>query len=106
MGEKVKAKPDGWKNGEECVPFYGVVIVLNYSHVAFIVGKNSSRNKYVYIGGNQGGSKPGTQKIQYGSVTIGDEFMIMKPKKYVISEREKQLEEYLIDKDGSFQTTR
>ncbi len=104
--KKSKHKPDGWKNGEECKAFYGAVIVLNYSHVAFIVGKNSKTNKYVYIGGNQGGSSSGTQKIQYGSVKMGNEFMIMKPKKYIVSKKEEQLKEYSIDKDGSYNTTR
>src|SRR5690606_32208007 len=101
-----KHKPDGWKDGEECEAFYGAVIVLKYSHVAFIVGKNSKKNKYIYIGGNQGGNTSGTQEIQYGSIKIGNEFMIMKPKKYKISENEKKLKEYSIDKDGSYNTTR
>lgn len=99
-------KPDGWENGETCQPFYGAVIVLNYSHVAFIVGKNSKKNKYVYIGGNQGGDKSGTQKIQFGSVTIGKEFQIMKPKKYIVTSEQMKLKEYSIDKDGSHATTR
>jgi len=101
-----KHKPDGWINGEESDPFYGAVVVLNYSHTAFIVGKNTKANKYVYLGGNQGSGKSGTQKIQYGSVTIGKEFMIMKPKKYNVSNEEKKLEEYNINKDGSYETTR
>lgn len=104
--KKSKHKPDGWKNGEECKAFYGAVIVLNYSHVAFIVGKNSKTNKYVYIGGNQGGTSSGTQKIQYGSVKMGNEFMIMKPKKHIVSKKQEQLKEYSIDKDGSYNTTR
>ncbi|USD26889.1 hypothetical protein [Flagellimonas marinaquae] len=101
-----KHKPDGWANGEECDPFYWAVIVLNYSHTAFIVGENSKKNKYVYLGGNQGGSGSGTQKIQYGSVIIGKEFMIMKPKDYNVSEGEKSLKEYNVNKDGSYETTR
>ena len=37
---------------------------------------------------------------------IGDEFMIMKPKKYTVSEEEKILKEYSIDEDGSYKSTR
>jgi len=97
---------DGWLLGKESKPFYGAVIILSYSHVAFLVGKNSKKNKYVYIGGNQGGGSSGDQKISYGTVTIGKEYKIMKPKKYKPSKDEYKLKEYNINKDGSYETTR
>ena len=103
-----KTKPkkgiDGWANGEKCEPFVGAVIVLKYSHCAFIVGKNSKKNKYVYLGGNQGGENNGEQQIKFGTVTIGKEFSIMKPKNYHIKSRE--LPELNEDKDGSYNSTR
>ena len=104
-----KSKPnkgiDGWKKGEECEAFVGAVVVLNYSHCAFIVGKNSKLNKYVYIGGNQGKPKnPGEQQIKYGTVAIGSEFAIMKPKKYKIESFD--LPEIEQDADGNYKSTR
>jgi hypothetical protein len=95
---------DGWKDGEETEAFVGAVVVLNYSHCAFIVGKNSKLNKYVYIGGNQGSGKSGTQQIKYGTVTIGKEFAIMKPKKYKVQSFD--LPEMAEDADGSYKSTR
>jgi len=95
---------DGWKDGEECDAFVGTVVVLNYSHCAFIVGKNSKLNKYVYIGGNQGSGKSGTQQMKYGTVTIGSEFAIMKPKKYKIQSFD--LPEIEQDADGNYKSTR
>lgn len=95
----------GWAEGEECEPFVGAVIVLNYSHCAIIVGKNSSLNKYVYIGGNQGnGSVSGAQQIKYGTVTIGKEYAIMKPIKY--NPNSFELPEMNQNADGSYASTR
>ncbi len=84
--------PNNWENGEECEAFYGAVITLKYSHTAFIVGKNTKANKYVYLGGNQGGKGVvGKQQIRYGTITIGKEKSISKPKKYSITEEDKKL---------------
>ncbi|WP_062055727.1 hypothetical protein [Aquimarina longa] len=95
----------GWKEGEKCEAFVGAIVVLNYSHCAIIVGKNTSLNKYVYIGGNQGnGSVSGTQQIKYGTVTIGNEYAIMKPIKYNPTSYE--LPEMNENADGSYASTR
>ncbi|RNL69201.1 LysM peptidoglycan-binding domain-containing protein [Sinomicrobium pectinilyticum] len=98
--------PSNWENGEKCEPFYGAVITLKYSHTAFIVGKNSKANKYVFLGGNQGGKNAGEQQIRYGTVTIGQEKSISKPKNYTVSEKEKELQEMNVNADGSMETTR
>ena len=106
LSSKSNAKKgiDGWKDGEETEPFVGAVIVLHYSHCAFIVGKNSKLNKYVYLGGNQGKGDNGVQQIKYGTVTIGKEFAIMKPKKYKVQSFD--LPEMSEDADGSYKSTR
>jgi hypothetical protein len=98
--------PKNWENGEKCEAFYGAVITLKYSHTAFIVGKNTKANKYVYLGGNQGGKNSGEQQIRYGTITIGKEKSISKPKEYIISEEDKNLEEMSVNADGSHKTTR
>ncbi len=98
--------PENWENGEECDAFFGAVITLTYSHTAFIVGKNTTLNKYVYLGGNQGGSASGQQQIRYGTVTIGNEKSIAKPKGYVVKDEEKVLKELTVNADGSSATTR
>ncbi|PKQ61190.1 hypothetical protein BZG01_19775 [Labilibaculum manganireducens] len=100
----IKKGVDGWADGEECEAFVGAVITLSYSHTAFITGKNSKLNKYVYIGGNQGSGKSGTQQIKYGTVSIGKEFSIMKPKKYKIQSFD--LPEIEQDADGNYKSTR
>ena len=98
--------PENWENGEECEAFYGAVITLTYSHTAFIVGKNTELNKYVYLGGNQGSGGQGQQQIRYGTVTIGNEKSIAKPKGYVVQDDEKVLQELQVNADGSSETTR
>ncbi|GFE03641.1 hypothetical protein SAMN05444344_2647 [Tenacibaculum mesophilum] len=98
--------PKNWENGEKCEAFYGAVITLKYSHTAFIVGKNTKKNKYVYLGGNQGGKSSGEQQIRYGTVTIGKEKSISKPKNYKVTDEEKKLKEMTVNADGSFKTTR
>ncbi|MEM6737660.1 MAG: CHAP domain-containing protein [Bacteroidota bacterium] len=95
---------DGWKDGEETEPFVGAIIVLDYAHVAFIVGKNSNLNRYVYLGGNQGSNIPGKQQIKYGTVSVGSEFAIMKPKKYKVQSYE--LPELNKNEDGSYESSR
>ncbi len=87
---------DGWSNGSRSEPFVGAVIVFSWSHVAFIVGENKDKSKYVYIGGNQTGwegKTAGTQVISMSSISkkSSDIFAIMKPKDYVIDDAEKQL---------------
>jgi hypothetical protein len=98
--------PANWENGEKSEAFYGAVITLTYSHTAFIVGKNTKANKYVYLGGNQGGKNSGEQQIRYGTVTIGKEKSIAKPKGYVVTEEEKKLKEMSVNADGSYTSTR
>ncbi|MDP2542590.1 hypothetical protein CSC81_09310 [Tenacibaculum discolor] len=98
--------PKNWENGGKCEAFYGAVITLKYSHTAFIVGKNTKKNKYVYLGGNQGGKSSGEQQIRYGTVTIGKEKSISKPKNYKVTDEEKELKEMTVNADGSFKTTR
>lgn len=98
--------PEHWENGEECEAFVGAVITLTYSHTAFIVGKNTAANKYVYLGGNQGSRIAGQQQIRYGTVTIGGERSICKPKGYVIRDEEKVLPELSVNADGSSGSTR
>ncbi|AXT51865.1 hypothetical protein D1818_13800 [Aquimarina sp. BL5] len=94
----------GWKEGEECEAFVGAIVVLNYSHCAIIVGKNTSLGKYVYIGGNQGnGTVSGEQQIKYGTVTIGNEYAIMKPIKY--NPKSYELPEMNQNADGSYAST-
>ncbi|KAB1067045.1 hypothetical protein F6U93_11525 [Tamlana haliotis] len=90
----------GWAEGEACEAFVGAVIVLDYSHCAVIVGKNTPKNKYVYIGGNQG---KGIQEIKYGTVSIGKEYAIMKPISYEPNLYE--LPELNKNEDGSYATT-
>jgi uncharacterized protein (TIGR02594 family) len=107
VAKKSKHNPDGWVDGEQCEAFIGAVIVLKYSHTAFIVGKNTKKQRYVYLGGNQGNSKKsGYQQIRYGTVKIGSELSIMKPKGYSLTPHEKQLPELNVLEDGSFKTTR
>lgn len=67
------ARAYSWKNyGTEIEePVYGAIAVCNWSHVAFVVGKNKKGN-IVLLGGNQGGdfadgSKSGNQRICYTS---------------------------------------
>lgn len=98
--------PKNWENGEKCQPFYGAVITLKYSHTAFIVGKNTKKNKYVYLGGNQGGKNSGEQQIRYGTITIGKEKSISKPIGYKVNENEYKLKEMSVNADGSYKTTR
>jgi len=100
VADKSRHKPDGWVNGEKSGAFYGAVIVLGYSHTAFIIGKNTKRNKYVFLGGNQ------SDEIKYGTVTIGQELAIMKPKKYTIPVENKKLKEMSINADGSYKLSR
>jgi len=104
----LKGKPkglSGWKEGEECEAFVGAVVVLSYSHCAFIIGFNEKDNKYVYIGGNQGDAKiSGAQQIKYGTVRVGKEFAIMKPKNYKIESYD--LPKFTINADGSYDSTR
>jgi len=95
---------DGWALGETTEPFYGAVIVLSYSHVAFIVGKNTKKNKYVYLGGNQGSAIKGDQQITFGTVKIGKEYAIMKPKSYKVLDF--SLPELNKDSDGNYSTSR
>lgn len=99
-----------WKNGEKCQPFVGAVITFNFSHVAIIVGENRSGDKYVYLGGNQGNgeSRSGYQQICLGSIhkTSPKIFNIMKPKNYVVNDKEKQLPKYDIEIENSAKTSR
>jgi len=89
-----------WENGEKCEAFYGAIIVLKYSHTAFIVGKNYEKNKYVYLGGNQG------DQIKYGTITIGKEKSIMKPKNFEPSSSSNVLKNLTVNADGSFTESR
>ena len=107
--EKVKnhkAKPNGWIEGEKCQAFYGAVIVFNYSHIAFIIGLNESGTRYIYVGGNQGSNIEGKSKLSYGSIKIGNEHAIMKPKNYNISNNEKILPKLKLNpKEETYETT-
>lgn len=68
--------------------------------------KNTKLNKYVYLVGNQGWEKSGEQQIRYGTITIGKEKSICKPKSYEIAKEEKDLKEMNINADGSLKSTR
>lgn len=84
-------KSENWKEGESCEAFVGAIIVFNFSHVAFIIGQTKDKKKYVYLGGNQGGSE-GKRSISVNSVSkTSSTFWISKPKSYTISEKEKEL---------------
>ena len=69
---------------------------------AFLEGE-LKENKYVYIGGNQGSNTDGDQQIRYGTVTIGKELAIMKPKKF--DPPDYNLSEIDKNEDGSYKTT-
>ena len=84
-------KSENWKEGESCEAFVGAVIVFNFSHVAFIIGQTKDKNKYVYLGGNQGGSA-GKRSISVNAISkTSNTFWITKPKSYIISKEEKEL---------------
>lgn len=99
---------DGWINGEKSEVFVGAIIVFSFSHVAIIVGENSSGDKYVYLGGNQGSDKTGGQKICLGTVskTSKDIFAIMKPSNYKPKDEEKKLPKYDVDSENSNSSSR
>lgn len=102
---------DGWRNGSKSEPFVGAVIVFSWSHVAFIVGENKDKTKYVYIGGNQTGwegKTAGTQVISMSSINkkSSDIFAIMKPTNYVIDDVEKKLPTYNVESENDFNSTR
>ena len=93
------------------VPFVGAVIIFSWSHVAFIVGENTDKSKYVYIGGNQTGwegKTAGTQVISMSSISkkSSDIFAIMEPKDYLIDDEEKKLPTYNVESENDFNSTR
>lgn len=92
---------DGWPNGEEIISddevFVGAVAVIkSHSHVVFIIGKNE-KGHYVNLGGNQGSSTSGQQKICMGSMPKSDILWVMKPKGFIPSEEAKNLPIYDVD---------
>ena len=97
---------DGWKEGEKSEAFYGAVVVLSYSHVAFLIGLNENATRYIYVGGNQGSNIDGQSKLTYGSVKVGNEYALMKPKSYIITADEKKLPKLKLNaKGGTYETT-
>lgn len=97
---------DGWKQGEKSEAFYGAVVVLSYSHVAFLIGLNENATRYIYIGGNQGSNIDGQSKLTYGSVKVGNEYALMKPKSYIVTADEKKLPKLKLNaKGGTYETT-
>lgn len=102
---------EGWKNGMECEPFVGAIVVFLFSHVAIIIGENLDGDRYVYLGGNQNRYKEdssGKQEIILGSIKKDSDqiFYIMKPKKYEVKENEKKLPKYDISRENNKETTR
>ncbi|QXP53219.1 hypothetical protein [Cellulophaga sp. HaHa_2_1] len=84
--------------------FPGAIIIFSHSHVAFVYGETENGERLVYLGGNQGdGTISGAQQIKYGTVTIGNEYAIMKPIKYTPSSYE--LPEMNKNEDGSYAST-
>lgn len=103
-------KGSTWENGEDCEAFVGALIVFDFSHVALIAGENLDGTRYVYLGGNQGNGEKtaGHQKIILGSVDKKSKSIIAitKPKKYTISEKDKQLPKYDVNAENSKESSR
>lgn len=87
-----------WKNGEEVdKPFYGAIAVMEYSHVGFIYGKNS-RGNILILGGNQGGGRTGKSNcISIRGNPLSKIRYIMKPKGYVIPDKDFELQDFDIN---------
>ncbi|MGE8533424.1 MAG: hypothetical protein ACN6OJ_02425 [Chryseobacterium sp.] len=103
-------KGSTWENGEDCNAFVGALIVFDYSHVALIAGENLDGTRYVYLGGNQGNGEKtaGHQKIILGSVDKESKSIvaITKPKKYTISEKDKEFPKYDVSAENSKESSR
>ena len=103
-------KGSTWENGEDCEAFVGALIVFDFSHVALIAGENLDGTRYVYLGGNQGNGEKtaGHQKIILGSVDKKSKSIIAitKPKKYTISEKDKELPKYDVSAENSKESSR
>ncbi|WP_426278892.1 hypothetical protein ACN9MN_06595 [Chryseobacterium sp. S-02] len=103
-------KATAWDNGEDCEAFVGALIVFDFSHVALIAGENLDGTRYVYLGGNQGNGEKtaGYQKIILGSVAKNSKTIvaITKPKKYTVSEKDKELPKYDVNAENSKESSR
>lgn len=91
-----------WQNGEEVdKPFYGAIAVMKYQHVGFIYGKNS-QGKILILGGNQGGGRTGGANcISIRGNPPSDIKYIMKPKGYIIPEKDFELQDFDINGPAS-----
>lgn len=98
------------KNGEKSEVFVGSIIVFDFSHVAILVGENTTGDKYVYLGGNQGNGdgRSGYQKISLGSISKNSKSIIAitKPKNYTIDEEEKKLPKYDVNAENTKSSSR
>ncbi|TQQ95127.1 hypothetical protein EYS34_03385 [Cronobacter sakazakii] len=88
-----------WQDGEQVdKPFYGAIVVMNYSHVAFVYGINK-RGRLLLLGGNQGGGRSGTANcLSIRPNSLSNVSYIMKPKGYEISDNDYNLQ--VIDMDA------
>ncbi|EPF4655188.1 CHAP domain-containing protein [Cronobacter sakazakii] len=88
-----------WQDGEQVdKPFYGAIVVMNYSHVAFVYGINK-RGRLLLLGGNQGGGRSGTANcLSIRPNSLSNVSYIMKPKGYEISDDDYNLQ--VIDMDA------
>ena len=86
-----------WGQGVS-TPGYGAIVVLDYSHVAFVAGKNG--NNLVIIGGNQtGGDTTTNGKVCYALADPSKVLAYRYPSDYEITENHYELEE--IDTNAS-----
>lgn len=86
-------KKNSWANGEQVdKPFYGAIVIMDYSHVGFVYGKNS-RGNILILGGNQGGGRIGKSNcISIRSNSLSSVVAFMKPKGYVIPPEDYELQ--------------
>ncbi len=100
-------KHENWEHGEKTEPFYGAVIVTNFSHTGFVVGKTES-GRIVILGGNQDGAQKRSlrERICYTSVDESDIISYAKPKGYIPDESEKELAIIDIKATDNFLSTR
>ncbi|WP_417315510.1 TIGR02594 family protein [Enterobacter sp.] len=91
-----------WKNGEVVdKPFYGAIVVMNYSHVGFVCGV-SPDGRILVLGGNQGGGRVGKSNcISIRANSISNVKCFMKPKGYNISPEDYNLKMINISGESS-----
>lgn len=83
-----------WENWGKGVgePGYGAIVIMNYSHVAFVAGKKG--DQLIIVGGNQtGGDTTTNGKVCYALANKSDVRGYRYPQNYEVTENHYELEE-------------